>query len=1141
MNGGQDPAPFDVCGPLPTGVTVLEASAGTGKTFAIAALAARYVADGTPLEHLLVVTFTRMATGELRERVRERLVSAEEGLRQAMGGVAPADDDDDEILQLLARGRPDELALRHRRLGRALTDFDAATIATTHGFCEQVLSGLGVAGDVERGIIFVEDLSDLLEEVVDDLYIARFHPLSSPPFSRAEALRIAKKAVENPFAPLEPRTAGDEAEPGIRRMFAGAVRAELELRKRRGGIMTFDDHLAQLRNTLADEVGGAAACARLRARYRVALVDEFQDTDPIQWEIMRRAFGEGGATLVLIGDPKQAIYAFRGADVYAYLDAGRHATTKATLDTNWRSDKGLLDAFDAIFRGANLGHEDIPYRHVQAAKAHYGARLVGAPVSTALRLRVVYRDSGLVGLTPQGYVQAEPGRLHVAADLSADVVRLLSSSAKIITRRPDGSPASAERVRPGHIAVLVRTNKNAVLVRDALNAAGVPAVINGAGSVFATPTAREWLRLLEALERPTSPTHATSASLTCFLGWNAEQVASADEVALENLHTRLHRWAGLLRQRGVASLLEAITRSEGLFARMLARLEGERQLTDLRHIGQLLHVVNTSQQLGTTALTAWLRQRIADSARDTETEERNRRLESDAEAVQVLTIHRSKGLEFPIVYYPYLWEAGWIDLKDPPIFHDPEAENRRTIDVGGAKGPDYDRHWKHFVGEQRGEELRLAYVALTRAKHQAVVWWAGSYDSQNSALSRLLFSRDDVGNVGTQGRGVPGDAQVSSHFRALAVEAPGCISVERSTGGSGEVRPATPRPLVALEAGRFDRRLDSTWRRNSYSGITWAAHEAWVTSEPEQVVVSDETETGAPPGPALDPLEADEVRLRSISASLANMPAGMDVGTFVHSVLETTDFAIADLKAELTRRVGAEQARHRLDIGDQAAVVAGLQAAIETPLGPLMGEARLRDIGLTDRVDEMTFELPLVGGDTPNAHLTVPAIASLLREHLPADHVLAGYSERLEDPALRGDLRGYLTGSLDLVLRTRNHKGTQRFAVVDYKTNWLGAAGRPLSAWHYRPAVLVQEMQGAHYPLQALLYTTALHRYLRWRLRDYDPECNLAGVLYLFVRGMTGAGAPRVGGQPCGVFAWKPPTALVEGLSDLLYRGTART
>ena len=258
-------------------------------------------------------------------------------------------------------------------------------------------------------------------------------------------------------------------------------------------------------------------------------------------------------------------------------------------------------------------------------------------------------------------------------------------------------------------------------------------MINGAGSVFATDTAREWLRLLEALERPTSITRAHSAALTCFLGWSPERVALADESEWEQVHQRLHDWAKVLRVNGVASLLQTISRVEGVAQRVLATADGERRLTDLRHIGQLLHAAASTEQLGTTALTGWLRRRIVESDRDTADEDRSRRLESDAEAVQVLTVHRSKGLEFPIVYLPFLWEPGHIPDREPVTFHDAEADNRRVLDVA-LEGPDFDNHRGQYVAEQRGEDLRLAYVALTRARHQAIVWWAGSWASRQLAV-----------------------------------------------------------------------------------------------------------------------------------------------------------------------------------------------------------------------------------------------------------------------------------------------------------------------------------------------------------------------------------------------------------------------
>jgi exodeoxyribonuclease V beta subunit len=254
--------------------------------------------------------------------------------------------------------------------------------------------------------------------------------------------------------------------------------------------------------------------------------------------------------------------------------------------------------------------------------------------------------------------------------------------------------------------------------------------------------------------------------------------------------------------------------------------------------------------------------------------------------------------------------------------------------------------------------------------------------------------------------------------------------------------------------------------------------------------------------------------------------------------LEAADFAAPDLESELWMRVAEGQGWRHVDLGDPRATAAGLTAALQTPLGPLLDGARLCDFGRADRLDELTFELPLVGGDEPTGRLTLATIAAVLRDHLAADDPLHAYATRLEDPALRPDVRGYLTGSIDLVLRVHDGDGAvPRFAIADYKTNWLAPPGEQLTAWHHRPSALASEMRHRHYGLQALLYTVALHRYLRWRVSDYDAERHIAGVAYLFLRGMTGPETPQVDGEPCGVFAWRPPGALVEALSDVFDAG----
>lgn len=1122
-DAGSSLAPFELYGPLPTGTTLLEAGAGTGKTYAIATLTTRFVAEGCPLERLLVITFTRAATGELRARVRDRLVAARDGLERALAGDEgpPAGD---ELVGLLCHGDRATVELRRDRLARALSSFDAATIDTTHGFCNRVLTELGVAGDAARTLSLVEDAGDLVEEVVDDLFVRKYVRRGTPDLTRTEAVALARKVIGNASVVLAPGLGDGDDVASIRRRLAGAARHETERRKQAGGIVTYDDVLVRLRDVLADERRGPAACARLAERYEVVLIDEFQDTDPVQWEIVERAFGSGGASVVLIGDPKQAIYAFRGADVQAYLEAARASTRRATLATNWRSDGPLIRAIDAVFLDAQLGDADIVYRQVAPAARNDAARLAGAPVGAALRLRRVARDAA--ERTRSGDLKAEAARRLVDRDLAADVAALLSSPATIESGFGEGANGP-ERLRPGHVAVLVRTNKEAQRAREALASRGVPAVVVAPGSVFATPQAGEWLRLVEALDQPASTQRAAAAARTCFLGWDARQLALAGDEELDGLHGRLHEWSAVLRERGVASLLAAVEAATRLPARMLAHDDGERLLTDLHHVAELLHAEATRSGLGPAALATWLGARIAEAdgpATDgASAEERSRRLESDAAAVQVLTIHRSKGLEFPVVYCPFLWvgDQGKVEF---PVFHDAAFGGARTLDVGGPRGPGYAGHRKAAVTESRGEDLRLLYVALTRARHQVVCWWAPATGAGRSPLGRILFGRAPDGSIADDAKKIDEDT-VTARLAELAAAADS-LSVEAADPSAATYRPER-RDRGELSVARLERSLDTTWRRLSYTSLTAPAHDAHDEHDGQ---LEDEVLSG---GLLVAPGGGDHEHLSQIPAVLAGAPGGAAFGTLVHAVLERVDFAAGDLQGALRDGIEAELAWRRVEVGERALLVDGLAAALATPLGPGLGELRLDKLARADRLDELGFELPLVGGDRPHGALELAGLAEALASRLPAGDPVAAYAPRLGDPAIQASLRGYLTGSLDLVVRTPEGS----FAVCDYKTNRLAPADGALTAHDYRPAALAAEMDRCHYPLQALLYLVALHRYLRWRITGYDPQRHLAGAHYLFLRGMTGSRSARVGDQPCGVWSWRPPAGVVEAVSDLLDEG----
>ena len=646
----------------------------------------RLVAEGVvTLSEILAVTFTRMATGELRDRVRERLVTAERGLGRLLdAGEEPAADD--VVLQMIAEGGPEAVALRRQRLADALASFDAATITTTHGFCHMVLAALGVWGEVANGAALLEDPTDLVEEVVDDLFVRHVLLYGKLPFRRRLALEAGLSAVKTPDATLEPPADQADATPaGLRRRLGAAARLEVRRRLLDANLLTYDDLLVRLADALSDDERGPTACQRLRERYRVVLVDEFQDTDPLQWKVVRQAFGDGHTRLVLIGDPKQAVYSFRGADVYAYLDAARAADPQRrfTLEENWRSDAGLLEAYDALLSPLHLGHPEIVYRRAYATPAHRLPGLQDAPVAAPVRVRLVQRtERGLMPTSRTGLLQKDGAVKYVAEDLASDVLDLLASGASLVRWGEDGQPGLPPRkVGPGDVGVLVRTNRQASIVQASLREAGIPVVVAGALSVLSTPAARDWLRLLEALEQPTTRSLAVSAAFTPFIGMTAQNLAGANESTWEALHARLHQWAALLRRSGIATLFDYIRVSERLPARLLGEVDGERGLTDLGHVAELLYAEATQSQLGLAALRAWLAHRISEAGSEaSDVEQYSRRLDSDSDAVKILTVHRAKGLEFPIVYCPYLWDSAARGNRGAGRF--PRPRRQRSAQAG---------------------------------------------------------------------------------------------------------------------------------------------------------------------------------------------------------------------------------------------------------------------------------------------------------------------------------------------------------------------------------------------------------------------------------------------------------------------------
>ncbi|MBU6316931.1 MAG: UvrD-helicase domain-containing protein, partial [Acidobacteria bacterium] len=865
--------------------------------------------------------------------------------------------------------------------------------------------------------------------------------------------------------------------------------------------------------------------------------------------------------LVTVGDPKQAIYRFRGADVHAYLRATDGAP-KVQLVRNFRSDADLVKATNVLIDGVELGDPRIVGSEVLAAEDAVARAVDGAP----LQIRCLQFDESL--LTPKARLGQQADTSGRQFDLSMPLARaaiiddLVSRVVEMLEVDSIAEGDQHRKVTPGHIAVLVPSGSVANQVMLALSRAGIPSVRTRTGSVFETAAALEWRLLLSALERPSHAPTVRAAGLGAFMRSAASELDpaapdSARRVAV--LQQRCAQWADDLANQPFLAWYDHVRSQSDLAVTLLSGAGGERSLTDFDHIAEMLSA-ELGAGRGTSASTVLrvLDRLESDGTRAEGDDPQMRRIDSDAEAVQITTVHGSKGLEYPIVLLP-------IPFHVPPnkgarVYNDDNGQ--RIVDVAKARDWRGDDPMMSPKGRKyfddlgaRGDRLRLLYVGLTRGEHRTVLWWAPVEDAKRSSINTVLFDRDELGNplntqpdpgIGPQG-GVnadmalienPRDDEVLDRLAPLVERSEGCIEPHMFAVGEYPAvwspitdTDALPQLSVADADGRVVR--DSAWKRWSFSSITADRPDDWMhqaplaggADEPEEIPDEDSepaVETTPAPAPS-----GPEMPLRDVKG-------GTSFGTMVHTVLERIDPTSSSLEADVREAVLHELRSDRLDL-DVAAVVSGLCAAIRTPMGEVLGDLRLADIPVADRLAELDFELPL--HSDPSRRVTPRHIGDVLMATLPADDPQLPYAQSLADGRYHFDLAGFLRGSIDAVFRVPGPDGQPRFVVVDYKTNRLHGPKQadPIEAYH--PDLLPASMAHSDYPLQAVLYSVAVHRYLRWRLPGYSPEVHLGGIGYLFVRGMVGADTPRHDGRPYGVFQWHPPAATVLALDHLFANG----
>ena len=1239
---------------LTPGVTLVEASAGTGKTTALTALVARLVVDPTAgaidddagwpdLRRALVVTFTNAATAELVTRVRQTLRQASAYFQEtADRAEAPR-----AVGELLDRWgqTPEARALSRQRLTAALASGEAS-VFTIDGFLKRVLersafesgepfafsvadsdadlrkraltetwqarvrqfpalAAVAIAGGtpwslgrldaalvevtrhagtrivpapepladaVARYQAAVSTLANVWDErravaLLDDAPLTK----AAPPdpaglFGRVSAF-VARGGTAHVDAVLAASSEGIAA--GVHKSRGKAAIAEIRAdaafaacddigaaieamrlalladvipavdaaRKRlaaRAGTLTFDDLLGRVHNALHHPRIGPVLGRAIRGQYRLALVDEFQDTNARQDAVFRCAFA--GAPLVLVGDPKQAVYAFRGADVFTYIGARRHAAQTFTLGRNFRSAPALVGAVNALFaRGAGSGarpfvHGDIPFAPAEAAIAAPRIRGIAAQDGSSAPL-VWWSAAGL----PQGrdsITKAVATPACVAA-VVAEARRLVDDPAVEVCETVDGVDRW-RRLRAADLAVLVATNRQAALMQDALRRAGLPSVVGKGGDVRHSPEMADLEHVLRAVDAPGNRAAVRTALATELWGWGAAKIAALDEPAWAGVTDGLRAVRAVWQRRGVFEAATTFLEREGVLTRLLGRPDGERRATNLRHALELAHDAEGAGAQSADRLLRWLRTRDTQSASGETVE---MRLESDDHAVQIATMHGCKGLQYRVVFAPFLWEGrekqtwhGSNSELSPPQAHVSAADGGTEIvyDVGS---PELDHHRALADAERLAEHLRLTYVALTRAEDRAYVVWGPLSGAHASGIGHLLHGHRAV-HAGCDGQfahasreaakaALPGtvaalrtwiDAEGLSDRMAVELlpdAAPSFVSPPEA--------PETASPVG--DARRLSRasaeRIATPTRRASFSG--------WTSGAPRD----DRDDDAAParPDDGAAPL------------GMAAFASGAAAGTALHAVMQTAAFhdpdAYLDPASAASRNVartlrlhGLADGRartggrtvHRGPIADVPATVQNmLYRLFRTPI-PTIG-ARLQDVPADPqrRDTEWRFVVPL--------NTVAPAIiAEAFDAH--GDDRLRALAPRIRRLTAR-EADGLLVGTADLVAEIPTPAGT-RYAVFDWKSNWLGPAPA-----YYGPEAMDAAMAANHYRLQSHLYVLGLHRHLRARLgAAYDYDRDVAGMAYVFLRGVP-EGEPAEA-PATGFDVEKPSLALIEALDAVL-------
>nr|ELR5232967.1 exodeoxyribonuclease V subunit beta [Providencia rettgeri] len=1175
-----------------SGQRLIEASAGTGKTYTIGILYLRLLlglggenAFPRPLsvEEILVVTFTEAATNELRGRIRQRIHEMRlVCLRNGVGFESQP-----EYLELLGElAGEEQLKFAEEWLLAAERQMDEAAIYTIHGFCQRML----VHNAFESGVLFeqtmIQDEFPIQKQACADFWRRHFYPLdysmtkvvqsewNGPeallaeirPFlqgdmpliinqpkvqesleerhqrlvSLIESVKsswrenagdfeklitdsdVDKRSYSSRFLPSwlikigqwaeevtqdydfpkdlvrfsqtvlhEKSKSGQGPEHVVFQQIETLLTQSLTLKdlviplaisevrqtitdeKHRRGEMGFDDLLTRLDRALSHD-GGKFLAQAISQRFPVAMIDEFQDTDAQQYRIFQRIYqGVDNTALLFIGDPKQAIYAFRGADIFTYIEAKKEVSAHYTLETNYRSSQSMVEAINRVFSHCQSPFifEQIPFQPVNFAQQNAGKKLLhkGNEVKA---LTFWQLDAEAVSVSE--YEQA------IARQCAAQIAQYLQGGLEGKTYFVNNEQQVA--VSASDITVLVRSRREAILIRDALNQLNIPSVFqSNRESVFSTPEARDLLWLLQAVLAPEKERVLRSALATGILGLTAKDIdeLNHDEKAWENLVDEFSRYSTVWQKRGVLPMLRMIMSQRHIAETLLSATDGERRLMDVMHIGELLQEMSLQLE-GEHTLTRWLAQQIAHP--DHQSDAQQMRLESDKHLVQISTIHKSKGLEYKVVWLPF---ASNFLPQSKGLYHDRNDYGTR-LDL-----EDSDETVALADEERLAEDLRLLYVALTRAIYHCSVGIAPLIKGNRKKSGETDLHLSALGYVLQKG-GAGDNSLLNSMLSEISNEIIDVISIEQLESERLVLDKEMNDDLMARELTRY---FDDHWRVTSYSGLSYGASH----SEDEQTVSPLQFANSLAPKMDIEASIDIEQQEDESGNSLTphQFPKGASPGTFLHTLMEEISFSEPVSLDWLTEKLESSG----FDVEWAPMLQEWLEAIVKAPLAE--DGLCLSALQPQDQLDEMQFYLPI------DAIINAKNVDNITHEYDPL-------SKRC--PPLNFEkVQGILKGFIDLTFYWNG-----KFYLLDYKSNYLGE-----DASYYTQEAMAEAMIDHRYDLQYQLYSLALHRYLKQRLPDYDYEMHFGGVYYLFLRGIDNVNSQN------GIFFYRPIKAFVKALDQL--------